>query len=306
MSKTDYLNISLDSLLAPLDLNLVSQKMEESEGISRLTSFDLIEAKEMVLLAAETWLARDLQEFESIEVEKEYKNGKARLDLVATHRGTMAPFDKTPGGKTIIDWKTTGTPVDSEAYRSRILLDYSMQWKRYCAAEKTATLFIYRALSRDAATYRGKGENQKPAARTKEFILEINSGHEDEVNLHYEGVATMLNSLIASKFIVWPRKMDREACFAYGSECTFYTDCVTNRMPLVSISDDKLKSTDMSLDLDTELSYSKMRLFMLCPERYRRTVLAQDRDKRLDTDSSSFGTVVHAGLSELWRQAFEI
>jgi hypothetical protein len=296
LGKTDYLNVTLEELLAPLDLVAVSSAMQESEGINRLTSFDLLEAKDMVLLAADTWLARDLQEFEGVEIEKEYKDGKARLDLVATHRGTMAPFDKTPGGKTIIDWKTTGSPVDTESYKQRIVLDYSWQWKNYASCVPESSLFIYRSISRDAATYRGKGANEKPAVRTREFILEINRGHQEEIDFQWKGVESMRDGLVG--FDVWPRNFGRDNCFAYGIECPFYDDCLKNRMPLEPLLVDKFK----------ELSYTKMKLFMLCPERYRRTVLGISTTEdpiEKDSDATAFGSVVHTGLGELWRQAFE-
>lgn len=295
MGKTDYLNVTLDDLLAPLDLDLVSKAMSESEGAYRLDNFQMAEAKDLVLLAIDTWLARDLQEFSKVEVEKEYKDGKARLDLVATHRGTMAPFDKSKGGKTIIDWKTSSGPVDNQSYRDWVIMDYSFQWKNYATCVPDATLFIYRSLSRDQGTFRGKGENEKPADLTREFILEIKPGIEEEVKIQFEGVELMRDVLVEFEAAVWPRNMTGDSCFAYGIECPFYDDCLKNRMPLQAI--DKVEP----------LSYSKMKLFLLCPERYRRTILGISTTEdpiEKDTDYTCFGQVFHTGVAEVWRQAF--
>ena len=69
-------------------------------------------------------------------------------------------------------------------------------------------------------------------------------------------------------------------------------------MPLEPLLVDKFK----------ELSYTKMKLFMLCPERYRRTVLGISTTEdpiEKDSDATAFGSVFHAGIAELYRQAFK-
>ena len=49
------------------------------------------------------------------------------------------------------------------------------------------------------------------------------------------------------------------------------------------------------------LSYSGISTFMLCPEKYRR----QQEDGSADSEETIFGSVVHAGLAEAYRQAKE-
>lgn len=298
MNNTSYLSVPLETLLAPIDLTIVNKAMLTSERGSKLSPFEQVEVKELVLLAAETWLARDLQEFESVKVEQSYLDGKAFIDILAVPRGTLAPFNKYANGQVLIDWKTTNSPVDGEAFKNRVLLDYYWQWKLYSSLVENSTLFIYRGISRATENWRVKKGEGSPMIRTKEIILDVTGDQQTEVALQYGGVQEARNSLILKDLNVWPRSFGDKSCYAFGVECPFYASCTKNRMPLAV----------PPIPLTEPLSYSKMKLFSLCPERYRRTELSKFytlEGNEGDEDSTSFGSVFHAGIANLYQQAFE-
>ena len=264
--------------------------MRSTEGISGMSEFEFREAADMVILAADAWLARDLQEFSDIEVEVPLENGKVILDIVATMRGTIAPFTDYKGRKVIIDWKTTGGPVDGESFRRRYIR--SWQWRKYASAVPEASLFIYRGLSR-SLDIRSRGESNIPANRTRELSpLVIHNGVSQEVSQRWNGILGMRNSLV-NIGTPWPQNTD--SCDDFGEPCPFYNECLGNYQ--------KLTIPELS---DT-MSYSKAELFLRCPERYRLTLLSEQIEDPTEQEycSTTFGSCVHVGLAALWMEAFE-
>ena len=109
---TDYLKTPLDSLLETIDFTKIYDELYKIPGA--VTSGELwAETHELILLALETWLARDVQEFTNVKIETPYNEGKIIIDLEADCRGTIAPFKKYNNCKILLDWKTTQSPSDT-------------------------------------------------------------------------------------------------------------------------------------------------------------------------------------------------
>lgn len=292
MSRSAYLTADLETLLRGVDFDKVNTAISETPGFTELDGPDQDEVLELTWLGTETWLARDLQEFESVEVEIPLAGGRSRLDLVGRLTGSMAPFDKyPPGSKMIVDWKTTGQAVDTDAWRDRCV--DSWQWKIYGSLIPQAVLFNYRGLSRERGTWRGRGDDAVPARRTREILLELNSGLATEVAIQKAGVIGQYNMLIDLELPVWPRNTG--SCWAYNQKCPYKDDCDTNSMPQGG-----------ALDKRDDMSYSRMGVLLLCPERARRNALREAEDIiEKDADSTVIGTAVHNGLAAIWEEAFK-
>jgi hypothetical protein len=291
LKSTDYLNVTLDSLLEKINLDEVKSSMLAVHGADKLSPFEFREISDCVLLAADTWLARDLQTFSSIKVEESYNNGKVFIDLIGVNKGGLAPFNKYPDGSLVmIDWKSSANPVDTDTFKKRHLGSY--QWQKYASCEPSTVLFIYRGLSR-SLDFRKKGDNFEPASRTRELILQVHDGIFQDVLSQWSGVAKMRNALITSDMIPWPK--NRDSCYDYGYDCPFLKECFANQTALTMPT------------FSDNLSYSKMSLFLRCPERYRLTTLAEQTDAtEIDEDMTTLaGSIIHAGLANLWQQSFE-
>ena len=288
MKSTAYFDVPLDSLLRSVDLTELNTAIQAVPNANKLSPFDLREVEDSILIAADTWLARDLQAFSSVQTETQFNDGKVIIDLIGVNQGTLAPFNKYPNGtKILIDWKTSAQPVDTETFKRRHI--GSFQWQKYAVCVPDSTLFIYRGLSR-SLDFRKRGDNFEPASRTRELILKVHPGIEAGVINQWSGVLAQRDALI--NISPWPR--NRDSCYAFGSECPFYASCYADTSPL------KIP------ELTSNLSYSKMALFLRCPERYRLSVLAEQTDTtELDEDAGTLaGSVIHAGLANLWEQAF--
>jgi len=295
MSKSSYLTADLDYILKDCDLDKVRHTIEATPGYAELPFPDQQEVSELCWLAAESFLARDLQEFSQIRVEEKAGNGRAIIDLQGLISGTLAPYTEHVGHWDIIDWKTTSMPVDTDQWRRKCL--DSWQWKFYGALRPEAKFFTYRGISRERAI-RTEGEGWGEAQRVREVRLELNDGLPYEVAMQKAGVLGSYNALIkltaGGEIPVWPRNT-KTGCYAYGIKCPFKNDCDTNSMPLGGLG---LEPLD-------DISYSRMENFMLCPERARRTKLAELEDlERRESDATTVGVAFHAGIAELYIQAF--
>lgn len=272
-------------------MNAVSRAIEETPGFADLEVGDQDECRELVWLAAESWLARDLQEFESVEFEIPLAGGRSRLDMVAVLRGSMAPFDKYAGSKIIVDWKTTALAVDTDSWKQKC--EDSWQWKIYGSLLPEAKLFNYRGLSRERGVWRGRSDDATPARRVRDVMLELNEQLPVEVALQKQGIIGAYNLWIETGLPVWPRNTG--SCFAFNQKCPYKTECDTNTMPL---------GID-GLDKRTDLSYSRMNVIMLCPERARRNALYEIQDiTEKDSDATVLGQAFHEGVAKLWEEAF--
>jgi hypothetical protein len=291
MSKSAYLNVDLEEILKDIDLAAVTAAIETTPGFSTLEVADQDECRELVWLAAESWLARDLQEFESVEFEIPLAGGRSRLDMVAVMRGSMAPFDKYVGHKIIVDWKTTALAVDTDSWKQKC--EDSWQWKIYGSLLPEAKLFNYRGLSRERGTWRGRTDEAVPARRVRDILLKLNDALPTEVALQKAGIIGAYNLWIENGLQVWPRNTG--SCFAFNQRCPYKSDCDANTMPLGIAGIDKRD----------DMSYSRMNNVLLCPERARRNALLEAQDiTEKDSDSTVIGTAFHEGVAKLWEEAF--
>ena len=291
--KTAYLDLDLDDALARVDFDKVHHAVETTAGYVDLGASERAEVKELVWLAAETWLAHDLQEFDDPEFELAVADGKAIIDLRATMRGTMQPYAAFGGKQIIIDWKTTNSNVDTDEWRNRCL--DSWQWKIYLSLSPEAKVFNYRGISRLRGSTRfSGGEPAAEACRTRNVMLESNDGLVEEVREQKRGVIAMYNSLVDANLLVWPR--NTKSCYAFGKRCAFKRDCDSNQMPLGTVA-----------DRAEDLSHSRMDALMLCPERLRRSKLVNIDDIVGDSsDATVVGGAFHAGVAALWAEAFRV
>lgn len=291
MSKSAYLYTDLEEILRDVNMDSVSAAIASVPGFDRLEEADQDEARELVWLAAESWLARDLQEFESVEFEIPLAGGRSRLDMVAVLRGSMAPFDKYTGAKIIVDWKTTALAVDTDNWKQKC--EDSWQWKIYGSLLPEAKLFNYRGLSRERGVWRGRNDDAVPARRVRDILLELNPHLPAEVAVQKAGVIGAHNLYVDLGLPVWPRNTN--SCYAFNQTCSRKRECDTNTMPLGPV------------DKREDMSYSRMSTFMLCPERARRNAMDESVDIiEIDSDATVIGTAAHAGLEALWRGAFEV
>ena len=291
MSRSAYLTADLEDILKDVDMDAVSRAIEETPGFDALGIEDQDECRELVWLAAESWLARDLQEFESVEFEIPLAGGRSRLDMVAVLRGSMAPFDKYAGSKIIVDWKTTALAVDTDSWKQKC--EDSWQWKIYGSLLPDAALFNYRGLSRERGVWRGRSDEAVPARRVRDILLELNPQLATEVALQKQGIIGAYNLWIETGLPVWPRNTN--SCWAFNQRCPYKSDCDANTMPLGIVG----------LDKRDDMSYSRMGNVLLCPERARRNALAEAQDiTEKDSDATVLGTAFHEGAAKLWEEAF--
>ena len=288
MAKSDYLTQDLKPIIDKIDWDKVYNELVLSQG-AKPTEELWRETTNLLLLALEMWIRRDLQEFENVTVEQKYKNGKVIIDLEATCKGTLAPFERYKGEKVLLDWKTTFDIVDSEKWRNKCL--GSWQWKTYAAERNSAKIFIYRGISRSLWEPKTSGGVVTEYSRTKEILIEIPPDIDKSVKLQYTGVTAQLNAL--KNFPIWPTNPSPDTCWAWSTPCPELSDCTNYSM------------LEHPLTYEEELSYSSMSRFMMCPERFRKQALRKLSIIETDPDSSDFtvvGTMFHAGIAEIYRQ----
>jgi hypothetical protein len=257
---------------AVLDLDKVAEEIARTEpGELALPQYDFADAKRAVWLAGETWVPVDILEFKIEGLESRFSSpisGVKDMTGIIKGNGFAKELEPFTGRKFVLDWKTTRTALDAEWERRQI---DSWQWKIY-AAQEEADVFIYRGISRNG--------------KTREIVLKVPDTNRDNVRDYIRGVGNIRDSLVS--LAVYPRHMPY-ACNAYGRECPFYGDCSEGRMPLKIIE-------------PKTLSYTSMETLLLCPEKYRRSVMTPGAN---DNDDNLFGKAVHRGLAELYRQVKE-
>lgn len=279
---------SFDDLLAQLNMEAVAeaimQPRKEGEKPPRYNLDEFENIKEMILLAAEKWLGRDLVEFNITSIEEENRyvpegnigEYKAFFDVQTTLNGIVKPYTDYKGQICIVDWKTRDGELD-QRWRTR-LID-SWQWKIY-AAISGAKIFNYRGISRRCNL------SDTP---TKEILIEVPPTVKDEVNEYFAGLYAQRQGLIGSNINVWPRNFD--ACFDYGRECPFKMDCDEYTMPRYVPQEGKV------------MSYTSLKYFQRCNEFSRRMLGEPTAD---DTEDSNIGAGFHSGVANLWGQARHI
>lgn len=268
----------IDDILQDIDFDRVANIIS---SVKNLKDYNFREAKELVVLAAETWLPRDLMEFEleadSFEQKYEEDGKKGYIDLRGKLKGYCTGFSKYKGHDFSLDWKTLSKNPDTD-WKNR-LVD-SFQWRMYDLF-KPASIFIYRGVSRNGTT------------REVPIVVPENAKTEAAVQIY--GCTSQIQSYIDTGLNVWPKNMPF-ACHAYARECPRYNECSTYTMPLQAIK-----------ELPT-VSYSLTKQLLLCPERARRDILDKQAEVARDdeTDESLLGQAFHLGVAELWRQAFNL
>jgi len=278
----DYLSTDTGEILREIGIDKINEDLLTLPGATNLSGEDWREICELVWLACDSFLARDLQEFYDVECEKSYGEGRAFLDIVARCKGTIEPFKNFKDSLVVVDWKTTSSPVDNDSWRTRCMRSY--QWREYKFREPNATLFIYRGLSR-SIDWRKKGDEGEPAKRTREVILHLPDAIIPDV-AHRSGAIDAMRGALA-EWEVWPK--NTQSCDDFGYTCPNLKDCENNTMPQKLI---QLR----------EMSYSRREMFLRCPERYRRAELQIMEEK--DEDNTTVGKMVHSALERIWREAF--
>lgn len=253
---------------------------------AQLKDYDYEDAKLCVFAACEKWLCRDIDELAPKGIEQKFifsdseittlGGVKGYLDLHGTLRGSTKEFAPYRSQKFVLDWKTVNSGLDVK-WKDRQLS--SWQWKIY-AGMSGAGLFFYRGIRRP--------NKLGLDIETREVIIEVPAHNFDETREHLLSVLHSREAL--GKYDVWPRNMP-EACYDYNRVCPYFEDCDGYTMPraLVPLT-------------EKPLSYTRLKTFLQCPERYRRDLLVED-----DGDGSpyaAFGSAVHAGLAEVYSQVF--
>ena len=275
--------MNFDEILRKINLDAIEAAIlapKEPGAAPPQYSLDEVQnIKEMILLAGERWLPRDLTELTDVNVELRYDSPemglKGFLDLVGTLRGTQKPFDEFAGHKIVIDWKTRTGDLD-QRWKDR-LVD-SWQGRIY-AALSGSVLINYRGVSR-----RGN-HTEYPC---KDVLLVVPYTNDREVEEYVRGKTAERNALIELGLDVWPRHMP-DACNAFGRECPFKGDCDAYSMPRYLPETSKV------------MSYTSYHNFCLCPERARRLERLLEAD---GGEEANVGDGFHKGMAALYREAF--
>ena len=261
-----------DDIFVKLDLTKVQSEINDIEaGQSAMPDYERQDVRELVLIAAARWLPTDLIEWDLKAVEENFEvcGFRGITDLRGVHRGLFNAFKDHKGSKFLGDWKTTKGALDADwAARYK----YSWQWKLYALGNPGTKLFTYRGVSRDGST--------------REIIIEIPAGVEDEAQRYLDQVRAMRGTL--ENQAPWPRKMPG-SCRAYGRDCEFIDSCQENQI------------RSGNVDFIKPLSYSGTETFLLCPEKHR---LSQISGHGEDDEVLAFGKAFHRGIAEVYRQAF--
>jgi len=283
---SQYLKTNFEDLIKEIDEEKILQTLSQNHPTTPPKLW--AEALELIFLTLSTWLPRDVQEFESIEIEKSYKNGKIFIDLIGKNRGTLKPFSDHKGLKTLVDWKTTFQPVDGEKFKNKCVS--SWQWKTYGAVVKDAKFFSYRGICRTTFDPLNSGE---PRPRVREVLIPIPPDIDKAVEIQYNGIHKQLESL--KLLPIWP--MNTESCWDFGVPCPELEACKNYTLH------------DQLIEVGGDLSYSSMMTFLRCPERYRMKEVRKQgflEDDLESTDSTLVGTLVHEGLAEYYKAVWSI
>lgn len=230
--------------------------------------FEVAEAKRVIANALDHYFEHDTTHLAVTGVECEVELTILGVPRVHGYTDLRAVVDS--GERIIIDWKTTGGDLDAK-WSDR--LRKSWQWRFYAQAT-SATHVIYRGLSRNGSV--------------RTLIIEVPPDNDAVVSAYIRQRHEMREAVRALGIIPWPRSQP-EACNAYGRPC-----------PYVAICDSHVPPPDGNGPASH--SYSSLQTFSLCPERSRLDAALHDEDA--EDESTSFGTLVHAGLAAAYASAF--
>lgn len=270
-----------DEYLQQIDMDRVADAIYGGPDDLKIPEYDIADAKAMIWTTAEKFLPRDLYDLDIDGIEEPYESTlgddpqvfRGVKDLTGRLRGRLNVTKKFEGKKVVIDWKTTHNTLTTE-WDER-LLD-SWQWRKYLLFGE-ADVMLYRGIARP---------DKDGVVKTRELLIERPANLREDVEVQLKGVALERQALIDAGLVVYPRRMPG-ACGSFGRECPFWTDCRDFTMPRAALLPGR------------SFSYSSMDKFMLCPERYRRGVIAEEAE---NTEESTFGQAIHRGMAELYTQ----
>lgn len=290
---------SFEAYIDQIDLKKVAETILASKS-RPLNNSDFEDAKQIVWEAAERWLIHDLVDLQLDGIEVEYdtfvelpvgpfhttkRRIKGALDLRGTIRGRLTDTMRHAGKRVAYDWKTavTRTTLDSDwkdKHRD------SHQWEIYSLLEPLQ-VFSYRCMTRPVQ----KSPDKPPKCEMADITIEVPADL-NGVDNYLAGIFVQRQALMEGGFTSWPTNRPN-ACGSFGRDCPYINECPGDKGPIPA---------------DKSLSYSSAKLFQLCPERYRRHVrdaLVEGAEDLEESDATAFGSAVHRGLAELWKQAFE-
>lgn len=255
-----------------LDRDKIAAEIRAALG-KELASWDLETLGEMVFSTAEKWLARDClwMELDGIESRFEWEGESGIYDM--TGRFTDEAPDYLRGKRFVRDWKTSSSSLDDKWVKR---YTDSWQWRIYLYNAQ-ADVFVYSGITR--------------GGESREFYLPRPANLEEQVKTQLISMGLMREQLISSGMLVYP--MNRPfACNAFGRECENLHDCRNWTMPQQALE-------------SWNWSPSSMEQFLICPERMRRAQLRKLAGQELlGGDAAEMGKAFHAGVAELYRQAF--
>jgi len=243
-----------------IDWTRVDAEILDAEKSAFIPDFDYEDAKDLVRVLADRFLARDLAGLRVSHVELGFETLYSRgiCDVLAENDNVA------------IDWKTRVTGSLDVEWQNRQV--ESWQW-RITADALDLQKFVYRGVSR-------------LEHKVREIEIEVPTDNRARVAEFLE--ALYLSREAVKDYGIWPQNKPF-ACKAYNRICAFDSDCRNGAEPLVSI-----------LSPLPAFSYSGATTFMLCNEKWRR----QHMSARTDSEETAFGNLVHAGIAEVYRQAY--
>lgn len=276
--------MSINDLLRTLDLDKARAAMRLVPLLEG--EYDL--AAQFALRFAQTYLEKDLAEYDSCLIEWKWDNvAKGVYDLVLI----------SPTRVKIVDLKTT-KDISEPTFQKR--LKHGSQTRLYLTFGVNALVYElgrehkenYPIVTLDyrCQDYEGK-QILVSIPETERFW--------EEAKRELRGAETLFDEDEHSPG-PWLQMMPG-ACLKYWDRdpvCPFWDDCTGNgNIPLLS------QEQLVTISEHQPRSKSSIEAFFKCPERYRREhVLGGEREH---TQAQDFGTAVHNGVEEIWRLAFE-
>lgn len=262
--------------LGEIDWVRVGAAMREVRG--NLSDDAMEEVSGFVVSVAETYLEKDLDGAEELRVE--YMLSR---DVNGWHEHGMVDLAIRRGERWhLYDWKRFGSKSFEPRDGQRLELDpawvfYSTYWPGAVSWPGIISGFTYR----NVAVQMGK-------------IIEVSLKLSPEVVTRFKEKLQWMKRNVnwILPYPVWPQNGD--ACFAFGRECEHVATCGTETFPIIK-----------------RISPSVLKTFMLCPQRARYALDARreigdtGEPAAIANDAAQWGTVFHAGIGDVYRQAWE-
>lgn len=289
------MKLETKAVLSQLDLSKVSEIVRAYS----LPEWEYESLAERILLAADLWLLSDLQQYDTILVEYEWDNVvKGIYDLVLA---TKTGFCK------VIDWKTTGD-VKRSNYAAEIENEFQTTFYLSFGGEDLVqrlglpapNMMEYRCIDSKPITRTKAGEEYEVSPGHVLVIRKLNEVQREDALAQVEAIHASYFS--QTSLPVWIRNRPR-ACFKGGSwqdegpTCPFWRDCVDMTMPPTP-DDDQLLYDKLPR------SKSSIKDFINCPEQFRRMVILGERESMPKPLYITLGEAFHAGVAEIWLQAY--